>query len=253
MHAGSKVVLENVDWKVNHGEFWVVAGTQGSGRSDLMLLAGGLMSPIQGEYFFLGEPMPIFEESRLRHRLRLGFVFESGQVFSDMTTVENIALPLYYHEKITVEQAQARVAELLALMDLERFAHHIPTGLTRNWQKRVGLARALMLKPEMLVLDDPLSGLNARHAAWWLNFLEQLRSGHSFLAGRRVTIVAAADDLRPWQGQDRSFAVINGKRFSALGSHEALTASADPLVKEFVYGAAPAVADDTTQNPKSAT
>jgi len=252
MHDTTKIVLENVEWSVNTGEFWVVAGTQGSGRSDLMLLTGGLMSPAQGEYHFFGEPMPIFEESRLKLRLRLGFVFESGQVFSEMSTAENVALPLRYHEDVSREEAEARVGELMTLLEMTRFAQHWPTGLTRNWQKRIGLARALMLKPDVLVLDDPLSGLNARHAAWWLNFLEQLCAGHSFMGGRRMTIVAAADDLRPWQGRDRRFAVINGKKFSVVGSHDELTASADPLVKEFVYGAAPAVADDTTQNPKSA-
>ena len=253
MHDATRLVLEDVNWTINSGEFWVVAGTQGSGRSDLMLLAGGLMSPAQGDYHFLGEPMPIFEESRLKHRLRLGFVFESGQVFSHMTTAENVALPLRYHENVSREVAETRVGELLEIMELTRFANHWPTGLTRNWQKRIGLARALMLKPEVLVLDDPLSGLNARHAMWWLNFLEQLRIGHSLTASRPMTIIAAADDLRLWQGRDRHFAVINGKKFSVVGSHDELTASADPLVKEFVFGAAPAVADDTTQNPKSAT
>jgi phospholipid/cholesterol/gamma-HCH transport system ATP-binding protein len=252
MHDPDRIVLDNIEWSVRSGEFWVIAGTQGSGRSDLLLLAGGLMSPARGEYFFLGEPMPIFEESRLKHRLRLGYVFESGQVFGQMTTAENVALPLRYHENVSLEVAGQRVAELLEVVELTRFASYVPTGLTRNWQKRVGLARALMLKPEVLVLDEPLSGLNARHAAWWLNFLEQLCAGHSFMGGRRMTIIAAADDLRPWQGINRHFAVINGKTFSVVGSHEKLAASADPLVKEFVFGAAPAVADDTTRNPKSA-
>ncbi|MSU59570.1 MAG: ATP-binding cassette domain-containing protein [Pedosphaera sp.] len=241
----ARVVVENLEWTVGAGEFWVVAGPQRSGKSDLLFLAGGMTSPARGSYEFLGEPMPIFEDERMAHRLRIGFGFDGGQLFNRMTVAENVALPLRYHENLSRADAEARVAELLALTGLVDFARSSPASLARNWQKRAGLARALMLKPEVLLLDNPLAGLDARHAAWWLNFLEQLSAGHSFMGGRRMTLVAATDDLRPWLGNNRKFAVIDAKKFSVIGTRGELTASDNLLVRELLSGEMAAPQSDT--------
>jgi ABC-type transporter Mla maintaining outer membrane lipid asymmetry ATPase subunit MlaF len=185
--------------------------------------------------------MPIFEEERLSERLRLGFVFDGGQLFGQMTIAENVALPLRYHQNLSRADAESRVREIMELLELAPFARNAPASVARNWQKRAGLARALILQPDVLLLDNPLGGLDARHASWWLNFLEQLSAGHSFIAGRPVTVAITTDDLSRFAGtraRAARFAMLHDKKFQVVGSREELTASADPLVKELLAGAA---------------
>jgi len=91
------------------------------------------------------------------------------------------------------------VKPLLELMELTPLADVTPGNVAANWCQRAALARALVLKPEMLLLDNPLRGLGARHVKWWMNFLEQLWRGHEWLGGKPMTLVATAEDLQPWR------------------------------------------------------
>src|SRR6266567_8323390 len=94
-------VLVEVNWKVRPGDFWVLAGLQGAGKSDFLMMTAGLMAPLSGQYWLLGQEMPIFDEARLPQRLRLGLVFESGQLFNHLTVSENLSLPLRYHRNLS--------------------------------------------------------------------------------------------------------------------------------------------------------
>ena len=226
----TRVVAEDVNWSVGAGDYWVVAGLQGSGKSDFLMLAGGLMAPALGRYQLFGESMPIFEDDRLGARLRLGFVFDGGQLFSQLTIRENLALPLRYHRHLKQDEISETVGRLLEMTELLPWAEHVPTMIARVWQKRAGLARALALKPEVLLLDNPLGGLDLRHKAWWLALLDRLSQGHPFFDGRSVTLVATAADLHPWRGHARQFAVLNARRFQVVGSWAQVeAASAEPL------------------------
>src|SRR5262250_2505576 len=91
------IVVSDVQWTVAARDFWVVAGLQGAGKTDLLMMTGGLMPPAGGEYRLFGEMMPIFDEARLAHRLRMGLAFEGGQLFNHLTIAQNVALPLRYH------------------------------------------------------------------------------------------------------------------------------------------------------------
>ena len=228
------VVAGDVNWRVEAGDFWVVAGLHGAGKSDLLMLAGGIMAPVRGSYDFLGEGMPIFSEEHLAHRLKLGLVFEGGCLFNQLTIVENIALPLRYHRNLPETGAEADVAALLEMMELSHCARTLPGALGRNWQRRAALARALVLKPEVLLLDSPLSGLDQREQNWWFGFLDQLSRGHPYYEGRRLTLVVTTANLRSWRGQTRRFALLENGRFTALGDWPAVERSNDPLVRELL-------------------
>ena len=106
---------------------------------------------------------------------------------------------------------------MLELLELAPFANLTPGNLAVSWRQRAALARALVLKPEVLLLDNPLAGLTARQRQWLLNFLDQLWRGHEFFGGRPMTIVVTTDDLRPWQHARRQFAVLHEGSFTALG------------------------------------
>lgn len=227
-------ILEDVNWSVATEEYWVVAGMHGSGKSDLLFLTAGLTPPQAGRYLLFGHEMPMYEDELIPERLRLGLVFASGQLFHNLTVADNIALPLLYHRNLSREEAMSRVQTLMELTELSEWANSMPGALGRNWQKRVGLARALILQPEVLLLDTPLNGLDLRHANWWLNFLNQLSAGHEFMNGRRMTLVVTAEDLRPWRNLACHFAVLKKKRFIVLGQTPQLAGHVEPLVRELL-------------------
>jgi ABC-type transporter Mla maintaining outer membrane lipid asymmetry ATPase subunit MlaF len=228
------LVVEGINWTVNAGDYWVVAGLQGTGKSDFLMLTGSLMPPRRGRYRFFGEEMPIFEASRLKERLRLGLVFDGGQLFNHLTVAENVALPLRYHHNLSRTEGAAAVSKLLEWTELTPWAESTPGALGRNWQKRAGLARALALRPEVLLVDNPLAGLDPRHVHWWLGFLDQVSKGHPLTDGRPVTLVITAADFHPWKGHARQFAVLGNHGFAALDPWGQLSAESKELVRELL-------------------
>jgi ABC-type transporter Mla maintaining outer membrane lipid asymmetry ATPase subunit MlaF len=227
-------LLTDVEWRVDPGDFWVIAGLQGSGKSDLLMLAGGLMAPLAGEYRLFDEPMPIFEEDRLPHRLRLGLVFENGQLFNHLTVRENVGLPLRYHHNLSRPEALPIVDAVLERMELGPWADSTPGALGRNWHKRVGLARALMLKPEVLLLDNPLTGLDLRHLYWTLDLLTHLAAPGNFVRPEPITLVVTTPDLRPWTNLARQFAVIKNRHMIVLGDQNKLESASEELLSELL-------------------
>lgn len=230
----SFVVLEDVNWSVAPGEFWTVAGPQYSGKSDFLMLTAGLMAPVKGECKLFGMDTRTFGEAKLTERLHVGLVFAGGQLFNQLTIRENVALPLQYHHDLTPAAAGQAVAALLELLELTPLADLTPTNVSDNWRQRAALARALILKPQVLLLDNPLANLGARHLHWWLRFLDQLSRGHDWCGGGPMTLVVTADDLRPWRNSGRKFALLRDKMFSPLGSWNEIESTNDPVVKELL-------------------
>lgn len=207
------VRARDVNWSVRAGEFWILAGEQNSGKSDLLMLAAGLLPATIGQCRLFGVNAQQLNENRLADRLRTGLVFEDGQLFAHLTVLQNIALPLQYHRGDSAEQVLQTVAPLLERMELTPLAEQRPAEISRNWRKRVGLARALALNPELLLLDNPFHGLTQHHRAWWIHFLDAWRAEHG------TTLVLATDDLRPWaQDPHRQFALLHAGRFTAAGA-----------------------------------
>ncbi len=232
LQGGSELVAEAIRWNVRPGDYWVIAGLQGSGKSDFLMMTGGLMAPLSGRYLLFGEPMPMFDAARLPQRLRVALVFENGQLFHHLTVRENVSLPLRYHQNLSPAAARPAIDALLEATELTPYAESTPGSLARQWQKRVGLARALVLHPEVLLVDNPLAGLDLRHANWWLDFLEKLSTGHGILPGKPLTLVVTAADLRPWKGRAKQFAILQGHRLHVLGTWGQVEAANRELVDE---------------------
>ena len=234
MREPSLLLAEGVNWRVAPGDYWAVAGLQGSGKSDFLMTVAGLVPPVAGSYRLFGEQMPIFDEERLKTRLRMGLVFGGGQLFNQLTVAENVALPALYHEDLAPLQAESKLQRWLEAMELTPWATRMPSSLGQNWKKRVGLARALVLQPELLLVDDALGGLDPRHTNWWLAFLDALSQGHPLLEGRPLTLVMTTADLRPWKGHARQFAALKNRKFTVLGSWSQLESVTDELVRELL-------------------
>src|SRR5207245_6850174 len=131
MRDQSTMVVEEINWTVAAGDYWVVAGLQGAGKSDFLMMTGGLMSPTAGHYRLFGETMPIFEEARLKERLRLGLVFDGGQLFNHLTVSENVALPLQYHHNLSKTEVEEKVQAILEAFELGHWEDSTPGAICR--------------------------------------------------------------------------------------------------------------------------
>jgi ABC-type transporter Mla maintaining outer membrane lipid asymmetry ATPase subunit MlaF len=228
------IEVEGINWRVMPKDFWVVAGLFGSGKSDFLATAAGLQRPSRGVVKLFGhETFTLQEELLVENRRRIGLVFSSGgRLFNRLTVAENIALPLRYHENWTEEKAEDAVREILELTDLISFARRIPSTLSVNWQQRAALARALILKPEILLLDKPLHGMDARHQRWWLEFLKSLSDGSKFYGGKPITMIVTTENFEPWKDVGHKFALLKNNRWQEIGGRAELDASGEPMLRE---------------------
>jgi ABC-type transporter Mla maintaining outer membrane lipid asymmetry ATPase subunit MlaF len=228
--------VEAVNWTVSAGDYWVVGGLHGSGKSDLLAAAAGLVRPLRGTVRLFGRDTAGVKESELvAERLKIGLVFEAGgRLFRDMTVMENVSLALRYHFNWPLAELDRRARAVLKLTELEPFIHITPPMLSANWQQRVALARTLALKPELLLLDKPLLGLEVRHRRWWLDFLSHLSRGMDYMDGKPVTLVVTSDDFHDWHNQGRQFALLSSRRWVCLGGREQLKRSQEPLLRELL-------------------
>ena len=233
----SLVLLENVNWSVQAGDFWVVAGLQHSGKSDLLMHAAGLTTPLGGECRVFGLDTREFDETRIAERLRMGFTFAGGKLFNQLTIAENVALPLKYHRGLPEAEVAKIVEELLELVGIAQYAGVTPANTTPARRQRAALARALVLKPELLMLDNPNAGFTARHRPWLTDFLNQLWQGHPFFGGRPMTIVVTTDDLQMWQHPGHKFAAVHEGHFCVLGEWGANEFGRHQVVKDLLAGA----------------
>jgi phospholipid/cholesterol/gamma-HCH transport system ATP-binding protein len=214
-----RIQLTGVNWTVLPGEYWVIGGPHGSGKTDLLMTVAGLHRPAAGSIRIFGrETAQLSEAELLARRARIGFVFKGGgRMFTELTVAENVALALCYHRNWSAEQAREEVRATLEITELAALAQETAQTIGSDWQQRVGLARALALKPEVMFLDEPAAGLEARHRQWWRNFLAQLSSGTPYTGGRKVTVIAATNDFALWHGETHHYALIKDKRWHVSG------------------------------------
>ncbi|HKQ39604.1 MAG TPA: ATP-binding cassette domain-containing protein, partial [Verrucomicrobiae bacterium] len=189
----------------------------------------GLVPVGQGTYRIYGQEIATgYEQGLLQARLKVGMIFDGGRLLNHLNVIENVALPLQYHENLTVAQCRDRAGSLLEMVGLGDYTGRMPGTINRRLQQRAGLARALALRPKVLLLDNPLSGLDPREALWWLNFLDHVSADGT-------TLVFATDDFRGLQGRARQFAVLKDQRFIALGSRDELGRHSEPLLRELLH------------------
>ena len=230
--------LQGIDWTIRAGDFWVVGGLHGSGKSALLTIAAAVSPPESGSVYLFGEATASMHESALlKQRLRIGLVFEyGGRLFAGLNLAENVALPLRYHERGSAREIADRVSEVMDLMGLSEIASQYPALVSQDAKQRVGLARALMLQPEVLLLDNPLAGLDPRHRQWWRRIIRQFHQGHDFLGGRPLTIAVTAQDLSVWLAEGCRYAYVSDDQWHEVGDLNALKQSTDPVVLDLLSG-----------------
>jgi phospholipid/cholesterol/gamma-HCH transport system ATP-binding protein len=158
---GGKQVLRRASLAVERAETVVILGASGSGKSVTLKTINGLIPPDHGSVEVLGQPVSEMEEVELYPlRQRVSYLFQGGALFDSMTVLENVAFPIREHRQTGPDEVRSRVAELLAVVRLEHVEHLYPAELSGGMRKRVALARALALEPEIILYDEPTTGLD---------------------------------------------------------------------------------------------
>lgn len=158
---GDHQVLKGVDLKIKEGELLTIIGKSGSGKSVLLKHILGLMKPDQGEVIYNGTCLSQLEEKDLQDmRRRFGMLFQHAALFDSHDVFENVAFPLIEHSDFNPQKIKKRVKEVLELVGLKGVDHKMPSELSGGMRKRVGLARAIALTPEVILYDEPTTGLD---------------------------------------------------------------------------------------------
>ena len=169
------IALNNINLKVNEGEFAAVMGPSGCGKSTLLNVLGLLDNPSKGEYYFLGEEVSRYSE-RQRANLRkakVGFVFQSFNLIDELTVYENVELPLLY-QRIPSRERKRRIEALLDKMEIIHRKNHFPQQLSGGQQQRVAVARAVVGDPMIILADEPTGNLDSSHGDEVMSHLTKL-------------------------------------------------------------------------------
>lgn len=229
---GEVLIHQNINLEIYRREIFAIVGGSGSGKSTLLREIIMLMAPTSGSIQIFGEEWKNIDEMRAaRLRVRFGMMFQQGALFGSLTVLENVALPLQEHTQLssqTITQLALHKIELVGL-PLE-VAVKYPRELSGGMIKRVAVARALVLDPELLLLDEPSSGLDPISAASLDNLILELRDSLN------LTVVLVTHDLDSlWQITDRA-AFLGKKTLLGLGTVAELGRSPDPLLQAYFQG-----------------
>ena len=224
-------VLRGIDLTVWEGEILTIMGGSGSGKSVLLKLIAGLIKPDGGEIQIYGtDIVPLGEEDMLSSRQRMGVVFQQAALFDSMSVAENIANPLHEHTPLAGSEMQGRVAELLEVVGLPGIQEKYPSELSGGMRKRVGIARALALKPAIVLYDEPTSGLDPGNAKLISELIAHLTKVFA------TTSLVVSHDLR-WSFTISSrVALLYGGKLVAVGSPREMQSSSVPEVQAFLAG-----------------
>jgi phospholipid/cholesterol/gamma-HCH transport system ATP-binding protein len=226
---GRQTVLAGIDLDLGRGETMTVLGRSGTGKSVLLKLIVGLQKPDAGSIHVGGQEIVDVPLERLNEiRKKLGFLFQQAALYDSLTVEENVAFPLARHTDLPDAERRQRAAELLSRVGLEGDRTKMPSDISGGMKKRVGLARALALDPEIMLLDEPTAGLDPITAAEIIELIRELGK-----AGERSAIVVT-HDLRSVEALADRVALLNEGSIVIEGSFEEVSKSDDPFVAAFL-------------------
>ena len=182
-------VLRNITLDVAEGEFVTVMGPSGAGKSTLLNIIGMLDTPSEGEYFFYDQPVHTFTEKKLTelHKHHIGFVFQSYHLIDDLTVYENLETPLLY-KKIKAAERQSLVADALDRFNIVGKKDLFPNQLSGGQQQRVAIARAVIIRPKLILADEPTGNLNSKEGKEVMEMFRELNQ-----AGTTIIQVTHSD------------------------------------------------------------
>ena len=198
--------LNGVDLTIYKGEFCAIVGTSGSGKSTMLNKLAGLEKPTKGEVIVAGEHLEKMNENQLVkfRREHVGFIFQSFNLLGTMNAIENVALPLTFRG-VDKKIREAKAVEMLKLVGLPKHMKHRPNEMSGGQQQRVGVARALVLDPEIIFADEPTGNLDSKTSAEVLGLMRKV------VTEKNQTMVMVTHDNHLAGFADRIFHIIDGK------------------------------------------
>jgi phospholipid/cholesterol/gamma-HCH transport system ATP-binding protein len=228
---GEKIVHKGVSFDLYDGEVLGLFGGSGTGKSVILRSLIGLETPDSGEILFENKDiMQLSERELFEVRNHIGYVFQNGALFDSLTVEENLAYPLEAHTKLSEAEITAKVNEMLELIDLKGSNHLLPDELSGGMQKRAGFARAIMMRPKIVLFDEPTAGLDP------VNTGRLLKNILAFKKRGMTGIFVTHDIPAAFEVCDR-IAILNQGKIDRLMTVDEIKNSNDPLVKSFTTGA----------------
>jgi len=228
---GPKRVLEGFTLDVREGETMVIIGYSGTGKSVAIKHIVGLLEPDSGEVLVDSQDVPHLPRRELyKLRARIGYVFQFAALFDSFTIGENVAMGLRKQQELDEFEIQERVREALDLVDLPNVENRFPAELSGGMRKRVGIARAIALRPKYILYDEPTTGLDPVTSA----VIDQLMVRMRERLG--VTGIVITHDMRSAYTVGTRIAMLYQGRVRAVGSVDEIKHTTDPIVRQFIDG-----------------
>ena len=240
---GPKVVYNGLDLDVYRGEALTVVGGSGVGKSVMLKMLIGLLVADSGTIVFDGAEVTRMKERHLSQvRRRIAMLFQAGALFDSLNVYENVAYGLMEHfrHEMTRDQMRERVAWALGLVDLPGIEEMQPADLSGGMRKRVALARAIAVQPEVLLYDEPTTGLDPINTARVNHLIMGLQNKLS------ITSIVVTHDMKSAFTISDRVAMVHGGRIIAAGTVDEFKAVRDPRVADFIEGRAPVKEDVET-------
>ncbi len=228
---GRQKVLDGISLMIEKGESVSIIGRSGCGKSVLLKTIIGLIPPDSGRVIIDGQDITGLNERELiKVRRKFGMLFQSAALFDSMSVFENIAFPLRREKRLSEDQIKQKVAEALEMVEMPGIESKMPSELSGGMRKRVGLARAIVYQPEIILYDEPTTGLDPVVSdsidKLILRICERLN----------VTTVVVTHDMRSVRRVSKKIFMMHKGKIYATGTPEDIFESKDPIVKQFVNG-----------------
>jgi phospholipid/cholesterol/gamma-HCH transport system ATP-binding protein len=226
---GSKIVHEGVDLQLRGQELLALFGGSGTGKSLILRSIIGLEEPDAGQILWHGRTISgLREREWIEVRKKIAYVFQNGALFDSLTVYENLAYPLREHTKLKEHEIRARVAEMLTLVDMPGSENLLPGELSGGMQKRAGLARAMILGPEILLFDEPTAGLDPVNTTRFVQNILDLKK-------RGLTGIFVTHDIASALAVADRIAILHQGRIHCIETIETIRSSRDPVVRRFLF------------------
>ena len=227
------VIIDDVSFKIWPGEIFGIMGMSGSGKTTLLRLLIGLDKPTEGSVLFKGEDITRLDEDGLnRVRKSMGMCFQYSALFDSMTVAENVAFAWRNRRDVTPEQQSDRVAQLLAMVEMTGTEDRMPADLSGGMRKRVSIARALMEEPELVLYDEPSSGLDPVMSCNITDLIKKVSTDTG------STAVMVSHDVANLLSICDRMLMLHGRVVQLIGTPDDMRASDLPVVHRFVHGLA---------------
>jgi phospholipid/cholesterol/gamma-HCH transport system ATP-binding protein len=228
---GSHKILDGVSFQIDKGESIVIIGRSGGGKSVLLKHLIGLLKPDEGSVLIEGENIvPMNERDLLRVRHRFGMLFQGAALFDSMTVAENVGFAFRHSPELTEKQIAEKVADVLEMVELPGIGNKKPSELSGGMRKRVGLARAIIYQPEIVLYDEPTTGLDPVMSDSIDQLIIRVRDKLN------VTSVVVTHDMRSARRVGHRILMLHNKKIHASGTPHEIFESKDPVIRKFIDG-----------------